>query len=223
MNLAVSPVDAQWLQEIAPRASVTVVPNGVDDDYFRPAAAGRRAGCVFVGGTTWFPNLDGLEWFTSDILPAMRAAGVNGGVKWIGRVTDEQQVEFGQPEIQFTGYVDDIRPHVLSSACFIAPLRMGSGTRLKILDAWAMGTPVVATRIVCESLDAVDGENVLLADDPAAFVQAMARVMSDPDCAARLGSNGRATAERTYSWDVVGSKLRSTYLRLAGRDGAAAA
>lgn len=91
------------------------------------------------------------------------------------------------------------------------------------MTALCIGTPVVATRIACEGLDTADGENVLLADDPATFVQAMARVMSDPDCAARLGTNGRVTAERTYSWDVVGSKLRSTYLRLAGRDGGAAA
>lgn len=222
MHVAVSPVDAQQLQVIAPRARFTVIANGVDAEFFRPAAAGRRVGSVFVGGTTWFPNLDGLAWFTSDILPAMRAAGLNGGVKWVGRVTDEQRAEFGQPEIRFTGYVDDIRAHVLSSACFIAPLRMGSGTRLKILDAWAMGTPVVATRIAGEGLDAVDDENVLLADDPATFVRAMARVMTDSNRAARLGANGRATAERTYSWDVVGNKLRSTYLHLARRRRSAA-
>ena len=217
LNVAVSSVDALRLQDIAPGASFTVVPNGVDDKFFRPAVQGTRAGCVFVGGTTWFPNLDGLQWFSAEILPAMRAARLNGGVKWVGRVTDKQRLEFGQPEIQFTGYVDDIRPHVLEAACFIAPLRVGSGTRLKILDAWAMGTPVVATRIACEGLDAVHGENVLLADEPAAFVQAMSRVMTDRDFAARLGANGRATAEHTYSWDVVGKHLRSTYLDLAGR------
>lgn len=216
LNVAVSQVDAVRLQGIAPEANFTVVPNGVDDEFFRPAAPGKRAGCVFVGGTTWFPNLDGLQWFTSDILPAMRAAHVNGGVKWVGRVTDRQRLEFGQPEIQFTGYVDDIRPHVLGAACFIAPLRVGSGTRLKILDAWAMGTPVVATRIACEGLDAVHGENVLLADEPASFVQAMSRVMTDRAFAARLGANGRATAERTYSWDVVGRHLRTAYLDLIG-------
>ncbi len=77
-------------------------------------------------------------------------AGINAPVEWVGRVTDAERAQFGGlPGVHFTGYVDDIRPHVQSAACFIAPLRVGGGTRLKILDAWAMGMPVVATSIAC--------------------------------------------------------------------------
>jgi glycosyltransferase involved in cell wall biosynthesis len=223
LNLATSDVDARLLHAIAPRARIEVISNGVDIEHFRPALHLTRAGSVFVGGTTWYPNLDGLSWLTSDILPAMRTAGVNGGVTWVGRVTDAHRAAYAQPEIQFTGYVDDIRPHVQSAACFIAPLRVGGGTRLKLLDAWAMGAPVVATRLACEGLQAVDGENILLADDPQAFVGAMARVMSDRALSARLGSAGRLTAERTYSWDVIGKRMRDLYLDLAGRRRAVAA
>ncbi len=211
VNVTVSEVDSGVLRQLAPSARFAVVPNGVDADFFQPAANGKRAGCVFVGGTTWFPNRDGLEWFAADVLPRMRAAGMEDGVKWVGRITDAERTEFAASGLDFTGYVDDIRPHVLSAACFIAPLRVGGGTRLKILDAWAMGAPVVATRAASEGLDAVHGENILLADDAEDFVQATAEVLRDRSLAARIGAGGRASVEKTYSWNVVGARLRSLY------------
>ncbi len=142
----------------------------------------------------------------------MRSAGIAAPVEWVGRVTEAERAQFAAlPGFNFTGYVDDIRPHVHAAACFIAPLRVGGGTRLKILDAWAMGMPVVATSIACEGLDAVIGENILVADDVAGFVGAVSRVLGDPGLGARLGAGGRATVERTYSWNVLGTKLRRLY------------
>ena len=211
VNVTVSEVDSGVLRQLAPSARFAVIPNGVDAEFFRPAANGTRAGCVFVGGTTWFPNRDGLEWFTGDVLPRMRAAGMEDQVKWVGRVTDAERTAFANPGLDFTGYVDDIRPHVLSAACFIAPLRVGGGTRLKILDAWAMGAPVVATRAASEGLEAVHGENMLIADDADDFVRATAQVLRDRALATRIGAGGRAAVERTYSWEVVGARLRALY------------
>jgi glycosyltransferase involved in cell wall biosynthesis len=211
VNVTVSDVDSGVLRELAPEARFAVIPNGVDADFFRPAANGTRAGCVFVGGTTWFPNRDGLEWFAADVLPRMRAAGMSDEVKWVGRVTDAERSEFAADGMDFTGYVDDIRPYVLSAACFIAPLRVGGGTRLKILDAWAMGAPVVATRAASEGLDAVHGENIMIADDADDFVRATATVLKDRALAARIGAGGRAAVEKTYSWDVVGARMRGLY------------
>ena len=140
-----------------------------------------------------------------------RADGLDDQVKWVGRITDTERTEFAKPGLSFTGYVDDIRPHVLSAACFIAPLRVGGGTRLKILDAWAMGAPVVATRAASEGLDAVHGENMLIADDADDFVRATAQVLQDKALASRIGAAGRASVEKTYSWDVVGARLRALY------------
>ena len=218
LNVMVSDVDTALLRELAPSARFTTIPNGVDTGYFAPSRNGLGAGCVFVGGTTWFPNLDGLEWFAAEILPRMRESGLGAPVEWVGRVTDAERARFAAlPGVRFSGYVDDIRPHVHAAACFIAPLRVGGGTRLKILDAWAMGMPVVATSIACEGLDAVHGENILVADDVAGFVRETARVLADPALGARLGAAARATAEREYSWDVLGMKLRRQYHRAIAR------
>jgi glycosyltransferase involved in cell wall biosynthesis len=211
VNITVSDVDSGVLRQLAPSARFEVIPNGVDADYFRPSVNGTRTGCVFVGGTTWFPNRDGLEWFAGDVLPRMRAAGMQDQVKWVGRITDAERSEFTSSGLSFTGYVDDIRPHVLSAACFIAPLRVGGGTRLKILDAWAMGAPVVATRAASEGLDAVHGENMLIADNADDFVRATAQVLKDRALASRIGAGGRAAVEKTYSWEVVGARLRGLY------------
>jgi glycosyltransferase involved in cell wall biosynthesis len=102
-----------------------------------------------------------------------------------------------------------------AAACHIVPLRAGSGTRLKILNSWAMGKPVVSTSIGCEGLAAVDGENILIRDDPREFASAILRVLDDPGLAQRLGERGRVTAERLYSWDVIGRDMIDTYLAVA--------
>lgn len=211
LNVTVSDVDTTLLRELAPSARYRTIPNGVDTSFFTPSGNGTRKGCVFVGGTTWFPNLDGLEWFAGEVLPAMRREGLHANVEWVGRVTEAERTRFSAEGLTFTGYVDDIRPHVLGAACFLAPLRVGGGTRLKILDAWAMGMPVVATSIACEGLDAVHGQNILIADDVPAFVRETARVLADPELGHRLGAAARATVEQAYSWNVLGARLRKDY------------
>jgi glycosyltransferase involved in cell wall biosynthesis len=100
-----------------------------------------------------------------------------------------------------------------AAACHIAPLRAGGGTRLKILNAWAMGKAVVSTSVGCEGLEAVDGHNILIRDDPREFAQAIQNVLSDPDLRGHLGRRARATAERIYSWDVVGEGMKAAYVR----------
>src|SRR4029077_14315101 len=107
------------------------------------------------------------------------------------------------------------KPFMRQAACHIVPLRAGGGTRLKILNSWAMGKPVVSTSIGCEGLAAVDGENILIRDDPKAFARAVEAVLDDGAFGRRLGEQGRATAQQRYSWDVIGRELVETYLRVA--------
>jgi glycosyltransferase involved in cell wall biosynthesis len=102
-----------------------------------------------------------------------------------------------------------------AAACHIVPLRAGGGTRIKILNAWAMGKAVVSTSVGCEGLDAVDNDNLLIRDEPAAFAEAVARVLADGALRRRLGSRGRQTVERRYSWDVMGRAMTSAYLDAA--------
>lgn len=215
MNVTMSERDRDRVTALAREARVTVVPNGVDTDEFRPGSAGGT-GVAYVGGTNPFPNLDALQFFATDILPHLRASGQRGPVRWIGRASPEQQRDYAERHgIDLTGYVDDVRPLLQESACHIVPLRVGGGTRLKILCSWAMGKPVVTTSVGCEGLAAVDGENILIRDEPAAFADAVARVLDNPALACRLGERGRATAERLYSWNVIGKRMNDAYLALA--------
>jgi glycosyltransferase involved in cell wall biosynthesis len=205
LNVAVSEVDAGKLADIAPSSRFLVVPNGVDTSYFQPEMRSKRHGIVSVGGTTWYPNKDSLQYFATTILPLLRAKGLTEPVTWVGRASaeevDKYRREFG---ITMTGYVDDVRPYVQSAACYIVPIRMGGGTRVKILDAWAMGVPIVSTAIGCEGLAAVDGQNILVRDDPELFADSVWGLLANTELGTRLGTAGRATAELHYSWDALG-------------------
>ena len=215
LNVAVSDRDRDRILHLAPHARVAVVPNGVDTTEFQPRGV-IGAGVAFAGGTNPFPNLDALHFFAGDILPHLRAAGQHGPVRWIGRASPEQQEDFGAKYgIELTGYVDDVRPLLHEAACHVAPLRVGGGTRLKILNSWAMGKPVVSTSVGCEGLQAADGDNILIRDDPKAFAEAIHSVLTNPALRQRLGERGRATAERVYSWEAIGRSMCDTYLSVA--------
>jgi len=214
LNVTVSDRDRESLARIAPGARLAIVPNGVDIEHFRPRRI-AGTGIAFVGGLTWFPNLDALEFFCRDILPHLRAAG-GMPIRWIGAASTAQVRRYRDAfHIDVTGYVEDVRPLMSEAACHIVPLRAGGGTRLKILNAWAMAKPVVTTSIGCEGLAAVDGDNVLIRDDPKEFAGAIVSVLADARLARRLGESGRATVERFYSWDVIGRELIQTYLDVA--------
>jgi glycosyltransferase involved in cell wall biosynthesis len=216
LNIVVSDADRDALHAIAPTGRIATVPNGVDTDFFAPVDVASPDGCVFVGGTTWYPNRDALEWYVSEIAPTAKAMGVIAPVTWVGRAATEELQRFaGDSTLHLTGYVEDVRPHVQRAKCFIVPLRVGGGTRLKILDAWAMGAAVISTSIGCEGLAAVDGENIIIADTAEEFATAIARVLRDDALRGTLGANARRTAVERYSWDVLGVTMRELYLGLA--------
>jgi glycosyltransferase involved in cell wall biosynthesis len=170
---------------------------------------------VFVGGLEWFPNHDALRHFCEDILPRVRAAGHDVPVRWVGRAPEPTRRAYRtQHNVELTGYVEDIRPLVRNAACYVVPLRVGGGTRLKILDAWAMGKAVVSTSIGCEGLAAEDGRNILIRDDPDGFAQAVCAVLQDEALQRRLGAEGRRTVERLYEWERIGESLLTSYTSL---------
>lgn len=223
LNAVVSDADRRELASVAPTARFCVVPNGVDTAFFAPSPQ-RRSGIVFVGGTSYFPNADALRWFYAEILPALRRRGCHEEVSFIGRATAEEVSRYsGREGIRLTGYVDDIRPLVDAAACFIAPLRIGGGTRLKIVDAWAMGKAVVSTTVGAEGLAATDGQNILLRDDPESFAAAIVRVIEDVALRERLERCGRQTAESVYSWDVIERSMIGDYEKVRLAAGAMAA
>lgn len=211
LNITCSNLDAQALRELAPGSKVQPVPNGVDTRSFTPDLTKPGRGIVFVGGYTWFPNRDGMNWFAKEILPRIRAQIPDVSTTWVGRMPESVGDSFRADGIDITGYVNDIRPYVQRAGCFIVPLRVGGGTRLKVLDAWAMGKAVVSTSIGCEGLEAWDGDNTLVRDEPQAFADAVIEVLRDDHLQRRLGTRARATAEDTYDWSHIGRKLLSEY------------
>lgn len=216
LNVMVSNQDHEELKRRCGGGRFLVVPNGVDTDQFRPSAA-EVDGIAFVGGSTWFPNRDALEYFAADILPVIRELTGSVRVRWIGRSTRADQQLFRERwDIELTGLVDDIRPLVAEAACFVVPLRVGGGTRLKILDGWALGKAIVSTSVGCEGLNAVDGENILIRDDVEGFARAVVDVLRDKSLRTRLAAAGRRTVEKEYSWTTLGLRLIPAVERIAG-------
>jgi len=136
----------------------------------------------------------------------------------VGQGAPDSLLRLADANVEFTGAVPDVRPYVARAAVVIAPLRVGSGTRLKILEALAMGKPVVTTTIGCEGLSVVNGEHLMVADDPQSFAETVARLMSDRKLATELGRSGRALIERDYSWSVVVQQLERFHTQLIRKE-----
>ena len=215
LNLTVSERDQEALENLVPDLRAVTIPNGVDTHAFHPQAS-PKTGIVFVGGYDWFPNRDALEFFAEKILPIIRARSSSSPeVNWVGRAPDAVRKQYAADHgIHLTGYVDDVRPWLARGACFVVPLRTGGGTRLKILDAWAMGKAVVSTSVGCEGLTARDGGNILIRDDAESFADAVVQILSDRELRTSLENAARKTAQETYDWDVLAEKLCNEYVSI---------
>lgn len=214
LNIAVSQPDADLLKSFAPDGDYVVAPNGVDTEFFSPPPnrPAERNGVVFIGGTEWLPNKDGLDFFCNDILPLLRDALPDLPVTWVGRSSEEEQEQYReQYDITLTGYVDDVRPYIANAHCSVVPLRFGGGTRLKITTAWAMGSAVVSTTVGCEGLATEDGHNILIRDRPDEFALAIVEIVRDHELRDDMEEEARATAVRRYSWDVIAGHMIPAY------------
>ena len=217
LNVMTSDIDAERLQALAPAARTAVIPNGVDTEYFQPApeeqvVPGRM---VFLGPTYMFPNRDAVEFFLVESWPQLKKQCPEASLRLVGKNTPEQKAQFERySDVQCAGHVTDIRPHFAEAAVSIVPIRVGGGTRLKILDSWSMGKAVVSTSVGCEGLETVDGRNILIRDDPLEFADAVVQVLRDRELRERLGREARRTATEVYAWHIVGKKLIALYHEL---------
>lgn len=209
-----SEADRQGLLELAPRARVSVVPNGVDTAYFRcdPAATPDPDRLLFTGKMEYGPNADAVEFFMAEVMPQVRRARSAAHLEVVGMSPPPTLYELarGNP-MTVHGEVPDVRPWLERCAVSVVPLRAGSGTRLKILEALAMERAVVATRIGAEGLDVVHGEHLLLADRPRDFAEAVIALMEDEGLRRRLGSQGRRLVEERYEWRIAAALLQQAY------------
>jgi glycosyltransferase involved in cell wall biosynthesis len=203
-----SDADRAVMSALQPEKLARVVPNGVDVDFFQPSGvAPEPATVVFSGAINYRPNTDAVAYFMRRVMPRLKRLRPSTRFVVVGQGAPEWLVRMADASTQFTGAVPDVRPYLAMASVVVAPLRAGSGTRLKILEALAMGKPVVTTTIGCEGLATVDGQHLRVADDPDAFAEATAQLMSDQTAATELGARGRALVARDYSWEAVASRL----------------
>ncbi len=214
VNLAVSQLDGETLQAIDPQAHFHVVENGTDTEYFHPSDAEPEANTlVFAGSLDWSPNVTGIRFFAREIWPALKQQRPGLRLTLAGRNPAAEIVRLAKsdPAIELIADTPDIRPCVWKAAVFVCPIIDGGGTRLKILDALAMGKAVVTTTVGSEGLALGNNRGVLIADSAEDFTAQTARILADGELRARLAESGRAIVERSYSWPTVCSQLQQAY------------
>jgi glycosyltransferase involved in cell wall biosynthesis len=192
----------------APRTSV--VPNVVDVEQYRPEASGDGATILYTGGMDWFPNRDAVSFFAFQVMPGIRKRFPRVRFVVAGRAPDPSfRLLFKDVDVSFTGTLPDMRAAFAQAAVCVVPLRIGSGTRLKILEAAAMGKAIVSSRIGAEGLDFVSGSEILLADTAREFEGAVSKLFADAACRSSLGRSARRRVESLYSHLAMRVAIRS--------------
>lgn len=204
--LAVSETDRDHFLQLLQPESVTVIPTGVDVEYFHPVATQEaQQSLVFTGSMDWLPNEDAALYFMDKILPLIRREFPSAPFSIVGRKPSARLRAVCEKDhnVQLTGRVEDVRPYLAQAAVCVVPLRIGGGTRLKIFEAMSMGKAVVSTTIGAEGLPVRDGEHLLLADDCSAFAEAVAGLLRDSERRRRIGLTARRLVEEKYCWARV--------------------
>ncbi len=162
----------------------------------------------FTGGMDYLPNEDAARWFLERVFPLVLRGRPDARITFVGKNPPDALLERARPgQVVFTGRVEDVRPFARVAHVFVVPLRIGGGTRLKILEALSMNLPLVSTRIGAEGLDLVAGEHLLLADEPQEFAAAVLELANDRERARRLAASGRARVLERYDWKVTTQPL----------------
>lgn len=217
MNIVMSALDAAALERIAPGVVTAVVPNGVDLEYFQPRRGEETLAVIYTGGMNMFANRDAVLHFIRTTWPAIKAAVPEAVFYAVGQDPSRELLALATPQsgIIVTGYVDDVRPWVARSAVYVVPLRVGGGTRLKVVDAMAQGKALVSTTIGCEGIEVTPGENIIVADESCAFADAVVRLLRTPGERERLGRAARVFVEQRYAWPIIGRRLLDAYEQAA--------
>jgi glycosyltransferase involved in cell wall biosynthesis len=204
--------------------NVTVVENGIDRQFFEGVIARRHPGrLLFLGSLDWRPNLDAIDRLLSGIFPRVLSAVPQAELWLVGRAPPESLKRRVQamPGVELRADVADVRPYLAECSVLTVPLRIGGGSRLKILEALATGTPVVASTIGAEGLNLTPGEHYYEANEDEGHAQALVNVLQQPGEALAMAERGRRLVYGKYDWGVLASKLEAVWLSLVGRPGRA--
>ena len=221
---AVSDLDVQQFKAWGIHSAQSVE-NGVDIDFFSTpqTIAASPLEVLFVGSLDWFPNQDAVRFFVEEIFPLIKIQKPAAQLTVVGRRAPESLASWmrRQEGVTLLSEVPDVRPCYTRAALAIVPLRIGGGTRIKILEAMSMGKPVVSTSIGAEGLAVKDGTHVLIADTPAEFARAAVSLMSSEELCRKIGQNGRKLVLERYSWDRIASHQEQVWLAAASQESAA--
>jgi polysaccharide biosynthesis protein PslH len=209
---------ASFAPYVDPRR-ISVIPTGVDTEYFQPSPVPEQPGTMaFTGSMDWMPNEDGVAYFVGKILPLIRSQIPEAAFWAVGRRPPRRLQALASDSVVVTGAVEDIRPYLAKAALCVVPLRSGSGTRIKIFEAMAMGKAVVSTTLGAEGLPVRHGENIILADEPADFARQVVDLLRDPARRQRLGYAARQLVEESYGWPAVAAYFESIILKTQVKD-----
>jgi glycosyltransferase involved in cell wall biosynthesis len=211
----VSAPETDYFRALGAR-TIALVPNGVDCQAYASLPLGREVGkrpvVLFVGGLSWPPNASAVRYLASEVLPELRRRHPTAVVRVVGRISASLREELsGYGGVEVTGDVPDVRPHLVDATVVAVALESGGGTRLKILEAFAAGIPVVSTPVGCEGIAGENGRHLIVAERPA-FAAEIGRLIEQPSLGRELAREARRLAERTYDWDVVGQQAANAVL-----------
>ena len=212
-----SAADERRLLHQVPGVRTAVIPNAADVEYYQPRPTdppsdGRTV--VYFGLLSYVPNVDGVTHFVRDIWPRIAQSHPEARCKIIGGQPPASLLALAGPRVELTGFVSDLRPHLAAAAAVVVPLRLGGGTRLKIVEAMAMGKATVSTTLGAEGIEAVPGRDLLVEDEPVAFADAVNRLLAEPGLAARIGQSARQLAVERYAWSRAARALEGFYRRI---------
>jgi glycosyltransferase involved in cell wall biosynthesis len=216
-NLTCSELDSVRFREFCPNASFTEISNGVDINAFTPAEGEpKQASLIFIGTLDWYPNTRAVRYIANEIWPKLKSLIPNIEINIIGAGAPSDLVKLSETEENFNvlGFVDDLKPYLDNATVYVCPIDDGGGTKLKLLDAFASGKAVVAHKVACEGLRVEDGKQVLIANDPDAYIEQIKKVIDDKALRQKLEKNARVHAENHFSFSSIGKQLADHFSAL---------
>jgi glycosyltransferase involved in cell wall biosynthesis len=219
VHLTASERERERLASRLPQAELHVIPNGVDCGAFTAPCIDPRGDpeIIFVGSMDYHANIDAVQWFAREIWPDLSHDHPRLRLTVVGRNPTPAIRALASESIEITGTVSDVRPYYSRALALVVPLRIGSGTRLKILEALAAGVPVLSTRLGAEGLEVADGITIMLADTPEQFRNCFLRLEASPDLRMKLIQAGRELVSERYDWPILGTRLSQIHSTLVTR------
>lgn len=213
LSVTMSDIDRDLLLSRNSSLNITTIPNGVDTHEFQPLPmpVDGSNNLVYVGNMSYRPNADAVTYFCEEILPLIHQKIPNVQFWIVGNQPLPEVYELQNEFVHVTGRVEDVQPFYQQSSVCVIPLRAGSGTRLKILEAMALGRPIVSTSVGAEGIDITDGDNILIGDDPQTFASHIVHLLQDQAAWQRIATQARQFAVDNYDWDSITDKLLKTF------------